>query len=82
MEAFLRDVTPEMLKAAWVEARRWWPRKVVEMTACKACRQTAGLRVLETCIRVDEPQPGFKEAISAALSAEQTQAPDTRSKAT
>lgn len=62
-------VTPAMLKAAWVEARRWWPRKVVEMTDCAACRQVKGYRVLETCIRVDEPQPGFREAIEAALRA-------------
>lgn len=66
------SVTPEMLKAAWAEARRWWPRKVVEMTDCKACRQTKGLHVAETCIRVDEPQPGFREAIEAALKARPT----------
>jgi len=62
-------ITPAMLKAAWVEARRWWPSKVVEMRACPACRQSKGLRVLETCILVDTPQPGFKEAITAALAA-------------
>lgn len=60
-------VTPIMLKAAWAEARRWWPRKVVEFHRCSACKQSAGLRVLETCITVDEPQPGFREAIEAAL---------------
>ena len=51
----IMEVTPKMIKAAWVEARRWWPKKVVEMQPCKACRQVAGLRVLETCILVDEP---------------------------
>ena len=62
-------ITPAMLKAAWVEARRFWPSKVVEFHDCKACRQTKGFRVVETCIRVDEPQPGFREAIEAALKA-------------
>lgn len=54
-------VTPAMLKAAWVEARRWWPRKIVQ----------DGKRyiVIETCILVDEPTPGFREAIEAALAA-------------
>lgn len=60
-------VTPAMLKAAWVEARRWWPRQVVEFHRCEACKQSAGFRVLETCILVDEPAPGFREAIEAAL---------------
>lgn len=62
-------VTPAMVKAAWIEARRWWPRKVVEMVPCKACNQAKGYRVLETCILVDEPQPGFREALEAALRA-------------
>lgn len=54
-------VTPAMVKAAWCEARRWWPRKIVQ----------DGKRfvVVETCIAVDEPQPGFREAIEAALAA-------------
>lgn len=63
----IEQVTPAMLKAAWLEARRWWPRKVVAMVDCAACKQPKGYRVLETCILVDEPQPGFKEAITAAL---------------
>lgn len=63
----MTEVTPAMIKAAWVEARRWWPHKVVEMVDCKACKQVKGLRVLETSIKVDEPQPGFREAIEAAL---------------
>lgn len=63
------SVTPEMLKAAWIEARKFWPAKVVEFHDCKACRQTKGFRVVETCIRVDEPTPGFREAIEAALKA-------------
>lgn len=62
-------VTPMMLKAAWVVARGFWPRKVVEMVDCKACRQAKGYRVLETCIRVEEPTPGFREAIEAAFAA-------------
>ncbi len=63
------EITPAMLKAAWVEVRRWWPRKVAAMVDCKACGQEKGYRVIETCIRVDEPQPGFREAITAALRA-------------
>jgi hypothetical protein len=63
-------VTPEMLKAAWIEARRWWPRNVAEMQPCSACRQTKGYRMIETCILVSEPQPGFREAIEAALAIE------------
>lgn len=63
------EVTPAMLKAAWVEVRRWWPRKVVDMVPCKKCGQVKSLRVVETCILVDEPMPGFKEAIQAALKA-------------
>lgn len=39
------------------------------MVDCKACKQPKGFRVLETCILVDEPQSGFKEAIEAALRA-------------
>ena len=65
----MSEVTPAMVKAAWLVARRWWPRKVVEYRRCKACKQVAGLRVLETAILVDEPQPGFREAIEAALKA-------------
>lgn len=63
------EITPIMLKAAWVEARRWWPRKVVETVPCEACGQTKGFRIIETSIHVDEPQPGFAEAIKAALAA-------------
>ena len=62
-------VTPIMLKAAWLEARKWWPKKVVELVDCKACKQTKGLRVLETAILVSEPMPGFREVIEAALNA-------------
>lgn len=60
-------ITPIMLKAAWVEARRWWPRKVVEVVPCKACGAVKSYRVVETCILVDEPAPGFREAIEAAM---------------
>lgn len=62
-------VAPLMIKAAWAEVRNWWPHKVVEMKPCKACGQVKGFRVIETCINVSEPQPGFKEAIEAALRA-------------
>lgn len=62
-------VTPIMLKAAWHEARRWWPKQIVEMRACPACQQSKGFRVKETAIHVDEPMPGFREAIQAALDA-------------
>ncbi len=62
-------VTPAMLKAAWVLARRWWPHRVVELVDCPVCRQPKGLRVLETSLKVDEPTPGFREAIEAALQA-------------
>lgn len=62
-------MTPAMIKAAWVEVRRWWPRKVVEMVPCAACRQAKGYRVLETAILVDEPMPGLREALEAALKA-------------
>ncbi len=55
------QITPRMLKAAWVEARRWWPYKVVE--------QAKSYTVKETAIAVDEPQPGFREAITAAFRA-------------
>lgn len=65
----MTEVTPLMVKAAWVEARKWWPRKVAEFHRCKACKQSVGLRVLETCVLVDEPQPGFKEALQAAWAA-------------
>lgn len=54
-------VTPAMVKAAWVEARRWWPRKVIQ--------DGRRMIVAETCITVDDPQPGFREAIEAALAA-------------
>lgn len=63
----MNEVTPEMIKAAWVVARQWWPKRTVELVDCKACKQSKGLRVLETCIKVDEPTPGFREAIEAAL---------------
>lgn len=63
------EITPIMLKAAWVEARRWWPKKTVEYHDCKSCRQTKGIRVVETSILVDTPQPGFKEAMQAMLKA-------------
>lgn len=58
-----------LLKAAWAVARQFWPRKVVEFYECPACRQPKTLRMLETAIRVEEPMPGFKEAIEAALAA-------------
>lgn len=67
----MSEVSPAVIKTAWVEARRWWPRKVVETVPCKACGQVKGYRVLETCILVDEPQPGFAEAIRAALAAKE-----------
>ena len=57
-------VTPQMLKAAWVEARRWWPRKVVELYPGT---DRARYHVVETCILVDEPLPGFREALEAAF---------------
>lgn len=63
------EITPAMLKAAWSECRKWWPRKVVEHVDCKACKQAKGFKVLETCITVDQPQPGFREALQAALNA-------------
>lgn len=58
-----------MLKVGWLVARRWWPAKVVQVYDWKACKQTARLKVVETAILVDEPMPGFKEAIEAALAA-------------
>jgi len=54
-----------MIKAAWAEARRWWPKRVVQETV--AGRAT--LRIFETAILVKEPQPGFREALAAALEA-------------
>lgn len=63
------EITPAMIKAAWVVARRFWPSKVVEYVPCKACGQTKGLRLLETSAHVTEPTPGFREAITAALKA-------------
>jgi len=67
------EVTPAMVKAAWVVARQWWPRKVVERVECRACRQAKGFAVLETSIAVTEPTPGFREAIEAALAAREAQ---------
>jgi len=67
----MSDVTPIMLKAAWNEARKWWPYRVVEAKKCPACGQSKGFVVHQTSIHVDEPQPGFKEAIEAALRAGQ-----------
>lgn len=61
------EITPMMIKAAWVEGRRWWPHKVVEAEAGQKVAQVHYFRVVETCILVDEPQPGFAEAIRAAL---------------
>lgn len=57
----MSEVTPAMVKAAWVEARRWWPREIV--------RDGNRFIVVETCTTVDDPQPGFREAIEAALAA-------------
>lgn len=66
----MSDVTPLMVKAAWAEARRWWPHEIVEAKKCPACGcKKGGYRVVETCILVDQPQPGFREAIEAALRA-------------
>ena len=61
----MTDVTPAMIKAAWVEARRWWPRRIVETDK--------GFRVKETSILVDAPQPGFGEALKAALAMREPQ---------
>lgn len=63
------EVTPAMIKAAWVEARRWWPQKVVEVQAGQKVAQAHYFRVVDTAILVDEPQPGFAEAIRAAFDA-------------
>lgn len=64
------EVTPMMIKAAWVEARRWWPREIAEAKKCTACGcKKGGFRVIETCILVDQPTPGFAEAIRAAFAA-------------
>lgn len=63
-------ITPAMVKAAWIEARRWWPQKVVEVQAGQKVAQAHYFRVVETAILVDEPAPGFKEAIEAAMKAE------------
>ena len=63
------ELTPIMIKAAWHEARRWWPHQVVETRPCKACGQSKGWRVKETGINVPEPAPGFREALQAALRA-------------
>lgn len=62
-------IMPAMVRAAWIEARRWWPRKVAEVVACKACGRPKAFVVTETAILVDEPMPGFREAIEAALRA-------------
>ena len=69
------EVTPAMIKAAWVEARRWWPQKVVEVQAGQKVAQAHYFRVVETAILVDEPQPGFAEAIRAALATAREKSP-------
>jgi hypothetical protein len=68
-------ITPTAIKAAWVEVRRWWPRKVVEVVPCKACGAVKGYRVVETAILVDEPAPGFREAVEAALEFDRVKQP-------
>ena len=60
-------LAPAAIKAAWVEARRWWPRKVVEVQAGQKVAEAHYFRVVETAILVDEPTPGFREAIEAAM---------------
>jgi hypothetical protein len=63
------DVTPAMLKAAWLVARNAWPSRVVERGKPCTCSNPKRLVVLETSLHVEEPTPAFCEAIKAALAA-------------